>query len=349
MNKITGNYTTQANNDFPLDCETLDYIQTNSRMAEIIGNIAGGDSILYGCAVSQEGNYHGEGYVYVHTAEHPEGEVLRYEGGTGEYLYLEKESIGVTANSYNYANAYTQRVLKAGRGTEEWRWQDIINISDGNIKQLMTEVERLKAQMASLQPAPVGSIQIWPSTVIPAGYALCDGSSMSRTDYADLYAVLGTTYGSNDDSSFKLPDMRGLFVAGRGANGYDNVGDKGGANTVQLTANQSGLPAHTHPTQSTLNIGAAGDHNHNNINPYSGADLATTNGTGSGYKLCNISDNSTTDDTQRGKTLKTNTAGSHTHSIAGAVAVTANSASSAKEAHENRPPYIVMCYIIKVR
>ena len=349
MNKIKGNYTTQANNDFPLDCETLEYIQNNAGLAEVIGNMCGGDGILFGCATSQEGNYHGEGYVFIHTTEHPEGEVLRYEGGTGEYLYLEKESIGVTANSYNYANAYTRRVLKAGRGSEEWRWQDILDVSEWNIKKLMTEVERLKALMASIQPAPVGSIQIWPSTVIPSGYALCDGSSMSRSEYSELYAVLGTIYGSNDDSSFKLPDMRGYFVAGRGANGYDNVGDKGGTNTVQLTANQSGVPAHTHATQSTLNIGAAGDHNHSAINPYSGADLATTNGTGTGYKLMNISDSSVTDDTQRGKVLKTNTAGSHTHSIAGGVTVKANSASAAKEAHENRPPYIVMCYIIKVR
>ena len=94
----------------------------------MIGNICGGDGILFGCATSQEGNYHGEGYVFIHTTEHPEGEVLRYEGGTGEYFYLEKESIGVTANSYNYANAYTRRVLKAGRGSEEWRWQNILDV-----------------------------------------------------------------------------------------------------------------------------------------------------------------------------------------------------------------------------
>ncbi len=46
MDKITGNYLTQANKDFPLDCETLDYLQRLVDMAVLAGNIAGDRVVL---------------------------------------------------------------------------------------------------------------------------------------------------------------------------------------------------------------------------------------------------------------------------------------------------------------
>ena len=49
MDKITGNYLTQANKDFPLDCETLDYLQRMVDLAVLAGNFAGAGVVLYGC------------------------------------------------------------------------------------------------------------------------------------------------------------------------------------------------------------------------------------------------------------------------------------------------------------
>ncbi len=46
---------------------------------------------------------------------------------------------------------------------------------------------------------------MWPTTTIPSGYLLCDGSSYNTTTYASLFAVLGTS---------TLPDFRGYFVRG---------------------------------------------------------------------------------------------------------------------------------------
>lgn len=52
------------------------------------------------------------------------------------------------------------------------------------------------------------------------GSLACDGSAVSRTTYAALFAVIGTTYGAGDSSTtFNLPDMRGLFVRGAGSHG----------------------------------------------------------------------------------------------------------------------------------
>jgi microcystin-dependent protein len=57
---------------------------------------------------------------------------------------------------------------------------------------------------------------------------LCDGSSYARTGtYANLFAVIGTTYGSVDGSHFNVPDLRGIFAKGAGTSGQ--LKDKNGA------------------------------------------------------------------------------------------------------------------------
>ena len=56
-----------------------------------------------------------------------------------------------------------------------------------------------------------------PLTTTPAGYILCDGQAVSRTDYSELFAVLGTNFGSGDGSTtFNVPDYRGCFLRGLG-------------------------------------------------------------------------------------------------------------------------------------
>jgi len=66
---------------------------------------------------------------------------------------------------------------------------------------------------------PIGVILPFPGTSIPTGWLLCYGQSLSRTVYAELFAILGTQYGSTNSSNFLLPDLRGRVVAGR-----DNMG-----------------------------------------------------------------------------------------------------------------------------
>lgn len=58
--------------------------------------------------------------------------------------------------------------------------------------------------------APVGSLMPYAGTTPPDGWLICDGSEISRTTYARLFSVIGTTYGAGDgNSSFNLPDFTG--------------------------------------------------------------------------------------------------------------------------------------------
>lgn len=57
----------------------------------------------------------------------------------------------------------------------------------------------------------VGEVRMWagPIAAMPAGWALCDGSAVSRTTYASLFAVIGTIYGpGNGSTTFNVPDFR---------------------------------------------------------------------------------------------------------------------------------------------
>jgi len=79
------------------------------------------------------------------------------------------------------------------------------------------------------------------------GWLKCDGRSLSRTTYAALFAIIGTSFGSVDGSSFNIPDCRGrvLGTVGGGA-GLTNrsLGDSVGAETHTLTTGE--MPSHSH-------------------------------------------------------------------------------------------------------
>lgn len=62
---------------------------------------------------------------------------------------------------------------------------------------------------------PTGSIIPFAGTNVPDGYLLCDGSAISRTTYADLFAVIGTVYGTGDGSTtFNIPDYTDVRIGG---------------------------------------------------------------------------------------------------------------------------------------
>jgi microcystin-dependent protein len=103
---------------------------------------------------------------------------------------------------------------------------------------------------------PPGLVAPYAGTTAPTGWLLCYGQTVSQATYAALYAILGTTYGSDAGGNFTLPDLRGRVVAGQddmggssanrltdqsgGLNG-DTLGDTGGAETHTLT--NAELPA----------------------------------------------------------------------------------------------------------
>ena len=116
--------------------------------------------------------------------------------------------------------------------------------------------------------AMAGIIQMFAGATPPTGWLVCDGSAISRTTYATLFAAIGTTWGAGDGSTtFNIPDLRGRTPIGAGTGSGltartlgDNLGaethDHGGnSGEVTLSAAQSGLPAHTHAfTQPTVKV-----------------------------------------------------------------------------------------------
>ena len=112
---------------------------------------------------------------------------------------------------------------------------------------------------------PAGAIADFAGGSAPTGWLLCFGQAVSRSTYAALFGVIGTTYGAGDGSTtFNLPDLRGRVTAGKddmggtdaerltdsgaGHSGIDGtvLGAAGGSDRHLLTANESGLRAHSH-------------------------------------------------------------------------------------------------------
>lgn len=84
----------------------------------------------------------------------------------------------------------------------------------------------------------------------PRGWALCNGQFLPINQNQALFALLGTTYGGNGQTTFALPNFRGRVPMHVGND--HTQGEAGGASAVTLT--QAQLPAHTHPMTASAAI-----------------------------------------------------------------------------------------------
>lgn len=187
---------------------------------------------------------------------------------------------------------------------------------------------------------PPGLIFPYAGTSAPSGYLLCYGQAVSRETYSDLYAIIGTTYGSGDGSTtFNLPDLRGRVVAGQddmggssanrltgltnGVNG-DTFAAVGGLESFTLAT--TNVPSHTHSFSATT--GSNGTHDHSYPN---------AGGTSASYGA----GGSSAVDSSSGDTGED---GSHTHSVSG----TTGTGSGSGTAMGHIQPTIILNYIIKI-
>lgn len=92
---------------------------------------------------------------------------------------------------------------------------DVLGVTppNGDNSKKLANTEFIQALASIL--VPTGCVQAFAGNTTPQGWLLCDGSAVSRTTYAKLYACIGTTYGSGDGSTtFNLPNLVDKFVEG---------------------------------------------------------------------------------------------------------------------------------------
>jgi microcystin-dependent protein len=165
----------------------------------------------------------------------------------------------------------------------------------------------VNASIAANPAVISGSIQMWPTASAPTGYLLCDGTAVSRTTYATLFALFGTTFGTGDGSTtFNLPNYTNRMPYGT------TIGTTGGsADAVLIT--------HTHAATVT----DPGHHHLGSVyNYYNGS-------TGGGGYVSGINQSTATTDSTTG------------------ISVANANAGSSSGTNANLPPYLGINFIIK--
>ena len=189
---------------------------------------------------------------------------------------------------------------------------------------------------------PTGTVSAFAGSSAPTGYLLCDGTTThSTTTYADLFAVVGYTYGGSG-GTFGVPNLKGRTVIGVGV-GTEITGVLGtvqGVKEVTLTAAESGTTAHGHPS-STVGTGVTitdpGHYHYSYLPllPYYGTSNYSPAGNAGQFGYQN-----------------TNTSTSYTSITAaltsGALTIATSTAANAASAHTNIQPSLPLNYIIKV-
>lgn len=93
----------------------------------------------------------------------------------------------------------------------------------------------------------LSEIRVFGFNFPPRGWTTCDGQLLPIAQNQSLYSLLGTTYGGDGRTNFKLPDLRGRTPIHFGP--AFAQGKSGGSETVTLTASE--MPSHTHPLEAT--------------------------------------------------------------------------------------------------
>lgn len=197
--------------------------------------------------------------------------------------------------------------------------------------------------------APVGAIMPYAGASAPAGWLLANGAAVSRTTYAALYAVVGTTYGvGNGSTTFNVPNLQNSVPVGSG----DDYARAATGGTATVTLSSSNIPSHTHSFSDTSTSDGSHGHSVSVTVDYVAAHAHYVAGQGyvaglqyGGAGIAASTASGVTGDGgyhNHGASGTANSGGSHTHDVSGTTGSTGSGGS-----HENMPPYIAMPYIIR--
>ena len=158
----------------------------------------------------------------------------------------------------NLKESFENCILRDGTGKPttniNWNGQKITNLASGTSSADAVNKYQLDNQIATCANAdlsnlsstgknmlvPVGAIQMGPVTTM-AGYLLCNGQAVSRTDYADLFDVIGTNFGVGDNSTtFNVPDYRGCFLRALGGDSAADMYTKQAMAAPNITGTVTG-------------------------------------------------------------------------------------------------------------
>lgn len=206
---------------------------------------------------------------------------------------------------------------------------------------------------------PSGGLVAFAGSSVPTGWLTCDGTAVSRTTYAALFASIGTTWGVGDGSTtFNLPQLGGRFLRGAGA-----ITDGQGGDTVALGAFQDDETAPNGLSNSTSAVsGIAGTNGTSSISGSTGGETghshSSNSATYNGVSGTTIGgSNPDVDYVNRNTNPGTGGSSGHTHgSISGTAAAQAWSQSGTGTAatqtisgdNETRPKSYGVNYIIKI-
>jgi len=111
------------------------------------------------------------------------------------------------------------------------------------------------ATLDGLAPLVAG-IQMWPSGTAPTGYLKCDGSAVSRTTYAGIFAITSTSYGAGDGSTtFNLPNFQDRVPLGGGANNSIGATTHAMSASSIKTSTSASISAHSNVATQSVSTG----------------------------------------------------------------------------------------------
>lgn len=230
----TGNYT-----------PTADKTALQSKFKEITALSGGavGDNVIHvtmtdasadAYTANEVGVYLEDGTLFALSSQ-PVGSILQKAAGSQALLSLDLVLQGGTGgvtvsggtNFFNPpATTTTAGVVKLASlaeitaGTDSTKactpmgvWNFVKNYVASAIDSLKTLL-RAEIAAACLAAVPIGTMLPYAGGEVPEGFLLCNGASLSRTEYPELFAAIGDRWGSDSSSTFKLPDTHHRFFEG---------------------------------------------------------------------------------------------------------------------------------------